>query len=120
MKERTKLIFKITAIVLLLLMAIESFLVANPYSITVGIMLLLTSILFIPNLEKKVNIPLKGKIFIFITNFFTTAYTVKIEDTNYFKCVIATVIMLVFWLITIIYFKRKENGKDSKKANKEK
>lgn len=111
MKKRAKLILKITAVILLFLMAIESFMVGIPYSITAGIMLISIGILFVPYLEKIIYIPLKGKIFIIITNFLTAAYSVKMNDTNYFKCVISAIIMLLFWGITILYYKYKNAKK---------
>lgn len=120
MKERTKIIFKITAIILFLMIAIEAFRIGIPYTITIGIMFISFSILFIPYLEKVMYIPIKAKIFIIITNFLTTAYAVKVEDYKYYKCIIATVIMMLFWIITILYLKRHKNEKDSKQTKKEK
>lgn len=114
MKNRTKLIFKISAIILFLAMAFEAFKIGIPYSITIGIMLISFSILCIPYLDKIIYIPKKGKFFIVGTNFLTAAYAVRVEDTKYYKCLIAALIMALFWVITIIYFKKKKKASKNK------
>ncbi len=71
-------------------------------------MLISFSILCIPSLDKIIYIPKSGKFFIIGTNFLTAAYAVRVEDTKYYKCLIAALIMALFWIITIIYFKKKK------------
>ena len=114
MKNRTKIICKISAMILFLAMAFEAFKIGIPYSITIGIMLISFSILCIPYLNKILYIPKKGKFFIIGTNFLTTAYTVRVEDTRYYKCFIAALIMILFWTITILYFKKNKKEVKSK------
>lgn len=111
MKTRTKIIFRIAAVILLLAMAFEAFKIGIPYSVTIGIMLISFSILCIPYLEKIVYIPTSGKFFIIGTNFLTAAYAVRVEDTKYYKCIIALLIMVFSWIITIIYFKKHKKDK---------
>lgn len=107
-----KRILKNGAWVFLTLMGIQSFFFKTPYAITVGMMLILISLLFCIFLDKifnriNVNLTKKQKWFIGITNFLVAAYAVKPYETNYYKCIISFMFMIMFWCITIIYSKHK-------------
>ena len=98
--------------IFLLLLGIKSFFMKDPYIIVLGSMIILTSILFLPCLDKvlnliKVKLTRIQKIFIGLTNFIIAAYLIDIEETSYYKCIFPIVLMIVVWIVTIVYSKHK-------------
>lgn len=98
--------------VIILIFGIQSITALTPYSIVFGIMSILLAILTNPWFDKvvnklKISLTKKQKWFIGASNFLTAAYSVKLTETNYYRCIISFVIMLLFWVITIIYSKKK-------------
>lgn len=99
--------------VIILIFGIQSITALTPYSIVFGIMSILLAILTNPWFDKvvnklKISLTKKQKWFIGTSNFLTAAYSVKLTETNYYRCIISFVIMLLFWAITIIYSKKIE------------
>lgn len=98
--------------VIILIFGIQSITALTPYSIVFGIMSILLAILTNPWFDKvvnklKISLTKKQKWYIGASNFLTAAYSVKLTETNYYRCIISFVIMLLFWVITIIYSKKK-------------
>ncbi len=98
--------------VIILIFGIQSITALTPYSIVFGIMSILLAILTNPWFDKvvnklKISLTKKQKWFIGASNFLTAAYSIKLSETNYYRCIISSVIMLLFWVITVIYSKKK-------------
>lgn len=96
-----------------LLLSIQSFTYKLPYFIVLGIMLLLISILTNPWLNKilsifNIKLTLKQKWFIGLSNFLTAAYSVKPSEKEFYRVIISALIMIMFWIVTIIYSKKKK------------
>ena len=96
--------------VFLILLSIESFTFKIPYGIVVGFMLLLISFLFFPWQNKlflKWNIKLSklNKLFIFILCINICAFSIKITEKSYFKCILPIILMILTWILMIIYKK---------------
>ena len=98
--------------IFLFLMGIQSFFIKGPYMVVLGSMLILTSILFFPYLDKvtnliKVVLTKTQKIFIGLTNFIIAAYSMEVDETKYVKCILPIVLMIIVWIGTIVYSKLK-------------
>lgn len=101
---------------LCLILGITSITGLFPYAIVVGIMLILISILTLPWFNKiackfNIELTLKQKWFIGITNFLTATYSIKLTTKEYYRCFISSAIMILFWVITI-YYSNKKRKKD--------
>ncbi len=98
--------------VFIFLMGIESFTFKGPYFIILGTMLILLSLLFLTYLNKflmrfEIKLTKWQRIFIGITIFLIAAYSVKVTETNYLKCIMPIILMITTFLLTLIYSKRK-------------
>lgn len=101
---------------LCLILGITSITGLFPYAIVVGIMLILISILTLPWFNKiackfNIELTLKQKWFIGITNFLTATYSIKLTTKEYYRCFVSIAIMILFWVITI-YYSNKKRKKD--------
>lgn len=99
--------------IILILLAIESFTFKIPYAIVIGIMLLLMSFLFFPWQDKlflkwKIELSKLNKLFIFILCINICAFSIKITEKSYYKCILPIILMILAWVLVIIYKKRKK------------
>lgn len=110
-----KRIFGNGAFVFILALGVEALTFKNPYCMVLGTFLVLTSFIFFPWLDKVctlIGFKMRGKnkCFIVIVNLFITAYLIKPQETNYYKCILPIVLMIITWVITIIYEVKKSRN----------
>ena len=96
--SRVKTALKNGAFVFIFLLGIEAFTFKIPYCIVMGMLLILTSLLFFPWLDKicnmiNVKLSIKNKWFIGIVNLFIAAYLINPEETDYYKCILPIILM---------------------------
>jgi len=110
-----KRVFSNGAFVFILALAVEALTFKIPYCIVLGTFLILTSFIFFPWLDKLcdlINIRINGKnkCFIILVNLFIAAYLIKPEETNYYKCILPVVLMIITWIITVVYKLKKDRN----------
>lgn len=110
----TKRILKNGVCVFIFLLGIEAFTFKIPYCIVLGVFLVLISLLFFPWLDKildmiKFKLSTKNKWFIGITIFLIAAYLITPEETSYYMCILPIFLMILVWVITLCYVKRKRD-----------
>ena len=98
--------------IFLFLMGIQSFFIKGPYMVVLGSMLILTSILFFPYIDKvmnliKVVLTKMQKTFIGLINFIIVTYSMAVDETKYVKYILQIVVMMIVWIGTIVYSKLK-------------
>lgn len=111
--SRVKTALKNGAFVFIFFLGIEAFRFKIPYYIVMGMLLILTSLLFFPWLDKIFNLigiklNIKNKWFIGVVNLFIAAYLINPKEVSYYKCILPIVLMILTWIITIFYSKRKK------------
>lgn len=109
-KDGVKRALKNGAWVFLTAMGIESFTFKIPYCIVLGAFLISASFLFFPWLDKllsliKVKLNSKNKWFIIVISFFIAAWTIKLEEVSYYKCILPITLMLLLWIGMVFYKK---------------
>lgn len=100
------------AFVFILALGIEALTFKIPYCIVLGVFLILTSFIFFPWLDNICNLigiklSSKNKWFIVIINLFIAAYLIKPEETNYYKCILPVILMIITWIMTVVYKLKK-------------
>ena len=103
------------AFVFIFLLGLEAFTFKIPYCVVMGTLLVLLSLLFFPWLDKMCNmlgvkLSVRNKWFIGIVNLFIAAYLINPEEVSYYKCILPIVLMILVWVITIFYSKRKSKN----------
>lgn len=95
-------------------MGIQALTFKNPYVTVLGAYFLITSFIFFPWLDKTLNLigiklSSKNKWFLIVINLFVSAYLIKPDETNFYKCILPIAIMILMWVMTIFWVKRKLN-----------
>ncbi len=109
-----KKFFRNGAWVFLIAMAIESFSFKMPYLKVLGTYFIITSFMFFPWLDKlfnliNINFSNKNKWFLVLINVLIAAYLIKPEETSYYKCILPISLMILVWIMTIYYLKRRSS-----------
>lgn len=111
-KKDIKRALKNGAFIFLLALSIEAFTFKEPYAVVTGLFLLNFAFVFFPFLDKllslmKIEFNFRNKLFIILASLIIAAYSINPEETNFLKCILPGLEMLLSWIITMIYVKIK-------------
>lgn len=111
-KKDIKRALKNGAFIFLLALSIEAFTFKEPYAIVTGLFLLSFAFVFFPFLDKllslmKIKFNFRNKLFIILVSLIIAAYSISPKETNFLKCILPGLEMLLSWIVTMIYVKIK-------------
>ena len=107
-----KLVFWLVSLVF----AIQAFSFKIPYCIVIGFMSLsigFTIFPFLDDITDKFDVIFskKNKFFIIGMSFLITAYSLKPDEKNYFRCILPVCLMILVWISTLIYKRKTDERK---------